>query len=707
MPPRPSRNLCSLSTRANDTCAIRNLQWLQTHSFSTTTPKALPAPPKKKTSTSGPPQKGGTVLRIKKRVVQQSTARPPAPGERKALRKRIVLSNTNALEVPGLQEMGTGTLPSEASIGAVMVLPGDVVDSLRAVEAFKSGQGWSFFRRPACLVRKENVELSKIIDSHDGKTTRKIICGEKGVGKSVFLLEAMAMAFMKGWLVLNIPEGRELTIGHTAYSAIPNTKPLQYLQPTYTANLLSQFLKANKTLLSTLQLTSEPDFNFPLAEETTLATLAEAGSQDEDRAWPIFQHIWRELQVPGRPPVLYCIDNISHIMGDSKYTFLNEEDKLRPIHAHDFVLVKHFIDHLSGQRKLANGGMVLGATSLSEHLKSAALDTAIKAAEARQENERETRVSSHYDPYQKLDMRALKALTSDFEASSSPLNPNEVPDAPVASEAADATATSEPTPEQATSVASHTGVNELGVASEAADATATSEPTPEQATSVASHTGVNELGVASEAADATATSEPTPEQATSVASHTGVNELGVVSEVPDAPVASEAADATATSEPTLEQATSVASHTGVNELGVVSEVPDAPVASEAADATATSGPTPEQATSVATHTGVNELGVVSEVPDAPVASEAADATATSGPTPEQAPSVATHTGVNELGVIRLKGISKAEAKTILEYWATSGMVRRQIEEKFVADQWTVAGGGVFKELERGCLRRAV
>lgn len=313
--------------------------------------------------------------------------------------------------------------------------------------------------------------------------------------------------------------GRELTVGHTAYEQILNATPLQYSQPTYTAKLLSQFLKANKTLLSTLELTSKPDFNFPLAQGTTLATLADAGSHDEERAWPIFQHIWRELQVPGRPPVLYCIDNVSHIMGDSKYTALNDEDRLRPIHAHDFVLVKHFIDHLSGEREMANGGMVLAATSLSEHVRSAALDTAIKAAEARQENEGETRVSSHYDPYDKLDMRALKALTSDFESSSSP-NTNAVPDAPATPEVDDATATSEPTTEE------------------------------------------------------------------------------------------------------------------------------------------------------------NTLA-------------------------------ATRTRRNELGVIRLKGITKLEAKTILEYWATSGMVRRQIEDKFVADQWTVAGGGVFKELERGCLRRVV
>jgi small subunit ribosomal protein S29 len=314
-----------------------------------------------------------------------------------------------------------------------------------------------------------------------------------------------------------------LTVGHTAYAPVPNTSPLQYIQPDYTANLLSQFLKANRPLLSTLKLTSKPNFTFPIAQGTTLAMLAETGSQDPDRAWPIFEHIWKELQAPGRPPILYCIDNVSHIMGDSKYTALNAEEKLRPIHAHDFAQVKHFIDHLSGEKELANGGMVLAATSLSEHIKSAALDVAIKAAEARQENEGETRVSKFYDPYQKIDLRALTTLTADFTTLS-----------PTSSSSA----------------------------------------------------------------------------------------------IPGAAAANTTLETTASSEPSTD----------------------------------------------------------------------AETTKTTA--------VSTQIGPNVLGVIRLKGISKLEAKSILEYWATSGMVRRQIEEKFVADQWTVSGGGVLREMEKGCLRRA-
>jgi small subunit ribosomal protein S29 len=213
-------------------------------------------------------------------------------------------------------------------------------------------------------------------------------------------------------------------------------------------------------------------------------------------------------------------------MGDSKYTALNEEGKLKPVHAHDFVQVRHFIEHLSGERELGNGGMVLAATSLSEHIKSAALDVVIKAAEARQEKG-EVKVSDFYDPYQKLDMRALRKLTRDM---SSPQ-----------------TTTTE--------------------TSSAAKPTETIEAT-----------GSSEATTSAESATPSETSETT--------------------------------------------------------------------------------------------------------------------------------AITTKRDSEGLGVIRLQGITKPEAKNILEYWATSGMIRRQIEEKFVADQWTISGGGVLRELEKGCLRRA-
>jgi small subunit ribosomal protein S29 len=59
--------------------------------------------------------------------------------------------------------------------------------------------------------------------------------------------------------------------------------------------------------------------------------------------------------------------------------------------------------------------------------------------------------------------------------------------------------------------------------------------------------------------------------------------------------------------------------------------------------------------------------------------------------------------VSDIQVKRLKGMSKVEAKGLMEYWAKSGMLRYEISERFVGEKWAVAGGGLPGELERGCL----
>lgn len=95
--------------------------------------------------------------------------------------------------------------------GHVLGIPGPVVDQLRAVEAFKVAQGWPLFRRPAMLMRKDTLELAKDIEDISARTQdkiiRRVLVGERGSGKTVMLLQAMTMAFLKGWVVINIPEG--------------------------------------------------------------------------------------------------------------------------------------------------------------------------------------------------------------------------------------------------------------------------------------------------------------------------------------------------------------------------------------------------------------------------------------------------------------------------------------------------------------------
>ena len=65
-------------------------------------------------------------------------------------------------------------------------------------------------------MRKESVEYGELIDeisergASAGKDVRRVLVGDRGSGKSVMLLQALTMAMMKNWVVINIPDGMVL-----------------------------------------------------------------------------------------------------------------------------------------------------------------------------------------------------------------------------------------------------------------------------------------------------------------------------------------------------------------------------------------------------------------------------------------------------------------------------------------------------------------
>ncbi len=156
-------------------------QTIPIRAFSTTTPQAGASPGRKIKAVKATYRSSLTHHRNRKPRVLPKL---PMIGERKALRKRIVISNTNALEV----------------------------------RAFKPTQNWNLFRKPSTLMRRESVELGRtVLDVSAGqvegrpRTVRRIIAGERGTGKSLMLLQAMSMAFLNDWVVINVPEGRLYT----------------------------------------------------------------------------------------------------------------------------------------------------------------------------------------------------------------------------------------------------------------------------------------------------------------------------------------------------------------------------------------------------------------------------------------------------------------------------------------------------------------
>jgi hypothetical protein len=212
LPMPPPRCFHTVPLRAIDSAgrpprSSRYLSATCSHSFSTSSQHQYATP-----GAAGP-SKGVTTLRLKKKGRPEKTAKPPEPGERRALRKRIVLSNTNALAVSSAEALKTELVVRGPP--KIYTLPVEVIDQLRAVEAFKPKQGWAFFQTPAVLMRYEARVLRAVMDGISTEsseteakhTSRKVICGEKGAGKSVLLLQAMALAFQRGWIVVNLPEG--------------------------------------------------------------------------------------------------------------------------------------------------------------------------------------------------------------------------------------------------------------------------------------------------------------------------------------------------------------------------------------------------------------------------------------------------------------------------------------------------------------------
>lgn len=352
-------------------------------------------------------------------VSQRANARP---GERRELRKRIILSNTNALEVQGIEDISgsklvwedEGKIALEKYQGKMLGFGDDGVDALRALESFKPTQAWRLFRRPAAVVRAETAEVARDLvtaEGKDKKVTRKVVYGPKSSGKSLLVLQAHAMALAKGWLVMHFPEAQDLVNGTTAYQPLKTPDGTVYTQPTYTAKLLSNFARANHKILDRLQLSQKHDLPIPIQANISLARFVQLGADDSNLAWPIWQALWTELTASAqpnagngldRPPVLITMDGLGHAMRNSAYL----DPNLRPIHAHDFTLLRDFTRFLSGQAKLPNGGMVLAATCGSNRANAPTMDMCLDRSYAREHG---THVPS-WDPWVEWDARVKYSM---------------------------------------------------------------------------------------------------------------------------------------------------------------------------------------------------------------------------------------------------------------------------------------------------------
>ena len=319
------------------------------------------------------------------------------------------------MDVQGLETLTKDNMLSAEKMGEMLALEGNIIDRLRDVKAFKTTQNWNMFRRPATLMRQESIELGNDFEAikNEPRTIQRIITGDKKSGKSVLLLQAMSMAFLNNWIVINVPEAQDYTINHSSYAPVPGGQDERlYIQPHLTSDLLARVVTANRALLSKLPLAEDHTASkLPTSKKMTLVDLATLGADEPSVAWPVWQALWKELNSTSRgktpiPPVLLAVDSVDHWFDMTKY----RSSDFKFIHAHQFLFIRQFMQLLfhTPAPGLANGGMILAATSGSNSPLAPSFDILLRQMAARAKGLQMTDADFPLPkPYQNVDQRVL------------------------------------------------------------------------------------------------------------------------------------------------------------------------------------------------------------------------------------------------------------------------------------------------------------
>jgi small subunit ribosomal protein S29 len=204
------------------------------------------------------------------------------------------------------------------------------------------------------------------------------------------------------------------------YAPIPDTTPQQYAQNSLIADIIQRTIEANKQQFFAMKLSRTYDIPVRNEPNMTLYEFGRIATLNSDLAWPIFRALWHEINLQNspttdafgkRPPILLCVDNISHLFGRTKYQVLNKEGDLSSIHSYDLVLPKLVIDCITGNESFGNGGIALGATSGTDKVTCHPLDVGIKLAESRLKNpDSPASLSDIWNPYDRIDRRVLDSM---------------------------------------------------------------------------------------------------------------------------------------------------------------------------------------------------------------------------------------------------------------------------------------------------------
>lgn len=216
---------------------------------------------------------------------------------------------------------------------------------------------------PATVVRKATLDIVKSLEdgkAGDSKEARYMITGERGAGKSMLLLQAVAYALESGWIVFYQPTATRWVDSSTQFAY--NEKKMMFDQPEAAVDMLQKLLAVNRKRLSQIKLESAVE----LADATVKAgegldKLVEHGlKEDTKTAIATLDAVLDILSNQTQFPVLFAIDEVQALFRTSKY----RRPDYKFLEAYHLGVPRMALEYLSGARELKRGA-VLTATALS------------------------------------------------------------------------------------------------------------------------------------------------------------------------------------------------------------------------------------------------------------------------------------------------------------------------------------------------------
>ncbi|KAG6826316.1 hypothetical protein H0H92_000333 [Tricholoma furcatifolium] len=219
--------------------------------------------------------------------------------------------------------------------------------------------------KPCSVVRNITVSLANILDEagrKDSSTSRGVLTGRSGCGKSFLMLQMVEHCAAKGWVVIYVPRAKKLVDSSTPHEYSLRTQT--YLQPAYSLQTLRRIQETNESKFVTLATQNKHILEKrEISAGTNLSDLISIALKEPALAPVILEIFMAELSKQTKVPVLLAVDDFQALYCRTAY----HDPHFVPIRSHHLSVPRMIMEYASGKRTFSRGAF-LGAISNSETL---------------------------------------------------------------------------------------------------------------------------------------------------------------------------------------------------------------------------------------------------------------------------------------------------------------------------------------------------